>query len=201
MSRLTDDEKQAMCRFVMRASGEVTGLPPEGLCVPAAGLLVRLLRGGGELALLQAGSASWRCVNADDDGVGFTHFSYVWEPASAVTRAKIAAGELPELHAWVGVLNQDGSGKWLIDPTTGAWPDQLERTLGLSWRGARPPKYLWHDVAIPQIYDCEYWPEREACLLAERKWLAWWRDFEGAFSEWSCRAGRTRDRISRSTTW
>lgn len=90
-------------------------------------------------AELRAGTACWR-FNAHDDGHTPTHFSYVWDPDSPLSRAMLERGLLPEMHCWVSI------------PRTGEVVDLTTRYLvfraaqaGMKWTAPEPPPFLWTD--------------------------------------------------------
>jgi hypothetical protein len=134
---------------------------PEKACLYWAYYTVEVIETFGIRAIIQAGSASWPRVRPDqDDGVSSTHHSYVWEPDSPITKARVAAHELPELHCWAALPNRGE----IIDMTTGYWPEQCQRILGLDWPGDKPPAYFWGTAAeLPQ--SVMYAPDMQAIRL------------------------------------
>jgi len=134
------------------AVGEARGLvqaewpeaPREASCLYLAVALQGVLFfRHGLRAMLQAGTAVWPRV-LEDDGVSDSHFGYVWEPDSDVTRARLALGVLPELHCWLG-LSPERSGveePTIVDPTTGSWPERAG-WAGRPWEAPPPPDFLW----------------------------------------------------------
>lgn len=115
------------------------GLPSQA-CLYWAYYTVEVLKAVGIRAVIQAGSASWPRLRSDqDDGVAPTHHSYVWEPDSTVTKARLAAGAMPELHVWAAIPARGE----LIDMTTKYWPEQCRLIQGLDWPGDTPPAYFW----------------------------------------------------------
>lgn len=113
-----------------------------GLCLYWARAVVDELRSQGEYAILQAGSLSWPLVTPDDDdGVTATHFSYVWEPDSPVTRAMLNARLMPEMHVWAALPRRGHRGQ-IVDLTTCFLRGEAERR-GLRWTAPPPPDYLW----------------------------------------------------------
>jgi len=88
--------------------------PEQGCLFYAAYTAVAVSRRGVR-AVLQAGSASWLFKAAErDDGVGPTHYSYVFEANSRMTALRLGQGMLPELHCWAAIP-QTGE---IIDLTT-----------------------------------------------------------------------------------
>ena len=120
---------------------------------------LRVLERRGVRALLQAGSMEFP-MGGIDDGVNATHFSYIWEPESAETRARIAREEMPEMHVWVGLPD---SGE-ILDVTTCFHQTQARR-LGLLWRGPAPPPFLWERA--------DQLPGRGVIYIPERRAIAW----------------------------
>lgn len=110
----------------------------------AAGVVLELHKMGIR-AIIQAGTMQWPVVDvADDDGVGHTHFSYMWEPDHPLTRARIAANLLPEMHIWAAIPDPGRPGRGeLVDLTTAYLPRQAREKGGVAWRGKKPPEYLW----------------------------------------------------------
>lgn len=136
------------------------GPDPAMACLYWSFYACRVLERRGERAIVQVGSASWRCV-AHDDGVSATHFSYVWEPQSQATRERIAAGLMPELHAWVA-LPLRGE---LLDVTLGFQPAQARR-LGVAWSAPEPQAYVWGDQRQLDALGFLYAPNRLAIAWA-----------------------------------
>jgi hypothetical protein len=132
-----------------------------GGCVWAAFFGVAVLRRHGYQACLQAGSLSWRILNPeDDDGkpTTSTHFSYHWDPAQLPSRMGMAMGCMPEIHAWVGLVDRQE----LVDFSLGDLKRQVTK-LGFNWRTADPPPFLWCGVRdLPE--HAHYEPSRDATL-------------------------------------
>ena len=95
----------------------------------------------GVRAILQAGSASWPFKAPErDDGVGPTHYSYMFEAGSTSTVLRLANGRLPEMHCWAAI---PATGE-LIDLTTRHLPELLPRALpGEEWSAPVPPLLFW----------------------------------------------------------
>lgn len=131
-------------------------------CLYLAGILIEVAQRYGIRLVLQAGSASWKCVEDwQDDGVSPNFFSYVFEPDSSATRMLLAQGYLPELHAWAG----DPERQEVVDITTGSWPQQALNLAGMKWPGERPPDWFWggrSDLGDRALYR----PDPTATLIA-----------------------------------
>lgn len=127
---------------------QMTGSEESKSCLAAAVLTCQVLSEHGQRAVLQAGSMSWPLVTPEqDDGVGATHFSYVWEPDSEETKRRIASRLFPEIHCWAAL--PDVGGGTIIDVTTRHFQERAKH-LNLTWRAAPPPDVLWTDV--------DHWP-------------------------------------------
>jgi hypothetical protein len=138
------------------------GLAPEGACLVYAAEIIEAARKRGLRLVLQAGSAFWpRMTDAQDDGVSPTHFGYEWDPPQVARH--LAAGHLPEMHAWAG----DPVTHDLVDLTTGRFPAQCRRMLGEGWPGVQPPAAWWGPArSLPD--GVSYVPNREATMLAHQ---------------------------------
>lgn len=111
-----------------------------GACVLLAHHTMEVLIEEGFRPLIQAGTMCWpRVTEEQDDGVSSTHFSYVWEPDHLQSQAQIAAGRLPEMHVWVGLIE---TGE-VVDLTTRDFPRAHRNLLAEPWLGPLPPDYLW----------------------------------------------------------
>lgn len=113
----------------------------ERSCLYTSLYTVLFLKQRGILSCLQAGSTGWRIVPSDlDDGIGITHFSFVWSPHEMASRIAMMSGDLPEMHVWVGIpATQE-----LIDLNTGQLPAFLKHVCpGQEWLAPAPPDYLW----------------------------------------------------------
>lgn len=132
-----------------------------GLCLYYAKETMAVLTRHGRKAVIQAGSLQWPCLRPeDDDGVISTHFAYMWSPGDPISLLSMVAGNLPEIHCWVGLLEEQE----IVDFST----RHLKRAAaahGVRWTAADPPSYLWCPVSkIPG--DVRYIPNREASLYA-----------------------------------
>ena len=166
MDELSHLYRGMICAWSVDQARRILGVQ-HGVCLASAGLLTAALSrrlGDDHLVLIQAGSAGWRRLHAeDDDGTVDTHISCVWDPGHPASMARMLAGGLPELHAWVGVIR--GDHQWLIDPTSGHWPVAC-RAAGMDWLYDEPPEYVWArcDEGLPE--GCYFSPDREACEFA-----------------------------------
>ena len=135
---------------------------PGQACLYWAHYTVEVLKALGVLAVFQAGSASWPRLRPDqDDGVSPTHHSYVWEPDSVVTKARIVAGAMPELHVWAAIPEHGE----IIDMTTRYWAEQCRLIQKLDWPGDKPPTYFW-GTADEMPAGVMYAPDMTAIALA-----------------------------------
>ena len=136
---------------------------PGQACLYWACYTVQVLKALGVRAIIQAGSASWPRLRPDqDDGVSPTHHSYVWEPDSAVTKARLAAGAMPELHVWAAIPDRGE----IIDMTTRYWPHQCWLSQQRDWPGDKPPTYFWGTAnELPE--GVLYAPDITAIALAQ----------------------------------
>lgn len=156
-------EKERLFDRVMAAvlgDPELGLLPPRARCVFFAAETVRAIRALGVRAILQAGSAGWPRVRPEqDDGklTTATHFSYMWSPHERLSREAMAAGFMPELHAWVAVPRTDE----IVDLTTCYWPEQARAIGGYAWPGALPPRFFWGGAKHLPV-GVFYRPEPEA---------------------------------------
>lgn len=156
------ETKQAIVNEVRSRIDELGCTIPEKACLYWAKLTVKVLKEHGIRGVLQAGSLSWPIIRPEeDDGKCSTHFSYMWEPYTAITIQRIREDVLPEMHVWVGI---PATGE-LVDITTRYLKQQCQETAGLPWRGDEPPDYLWDKA--PQIPDKVFYEvDNKATLLA-----------------------------------
>lgn len=108
-----------------------------GLCLPLAVEIIRELSRFNVRAVLQAGSAQWKCM-AIDDGVSSTHFAYMWE-MSPLTQQRLLNNMLPEMHCWVGIP----STQEIVDVSTNDLVEQAKLRAGINWTAELPPDYIW----------------------------------------------------------
>jgi hypothetical protein len=107
---MTDNLKREMAgvvkAMVLNLAPSLQDKTSGGACIYATAIGYALLRKAKVNVLIQGGSMSWP-LRADgiDDGIGDTHFSYMWEcednPAKALR--DILRGTLPEMHAWLAI--------------------------------------------------------------------------------------------------
>lgn len=132
-------------------------MPIGATCLYHAVFAVEAIRARGVRAILQAGSTSWRCVPDHlDDGVAPNAFSYMWDPEAA--RHVFEAGGMPEMHVWAATPRPLA----IVDLTTGYFPDQAQRLLGLPWTAPRPPPFVWGEPPP----GCRYEPHEAAVRVA-----------------------------------
>jgi hypothetical protein len=150
--------------MVAEIEKRISRLPNEpGQCLHIAHQVCNVLHKFDQYAVIQAGSLQWpRLRREDDDGVVDTHFSYMWSPLTPQSVVSMAAGNLPEMHVWVGMPDE----QILIDFTT-KFLTLAAAKLGMAWTAPEPPKYLWTSArALPD--RVVYTPNAEATLLACR---------------------------------
>jgi len=136
-----------------------------GCCLYLAGMAGVAAMKRGILLTPQAGTCYWPRVTAEtDDGVEANRFGYEWngDPASA-KRATMRPGivPMPEMHVWCA----DPVAREIVDLSSGLFPKQCERIIGLPWKAPLPPDFFWGQaVTAPRgvLYD----PNREATTLA-----------------------------------
>lgn len=132
-----------------------------GLCLYYAHRTATVLWRHGREAVIQAGSLQWpRVRRSEDDGLMNTHFAYMWTPAAPASRASAALGGLPEMHVWVGLVDQQE----IVDFTT-RHLRAAAMQRGLAWTTDDPPPYLW--CRADQTPDwVVYRPDRDATIYA-----------------------------------
>lgn len=180
LNRATRDEIYRRTLAAVRADIGQAGGPDDPICLIGRCLDVawhgyRIIRSwpGAPRTIIQAGSAGWPRVPADqDDGQSPTHFAYQWDPKSDVARLARAgivpvvrregglAFSLPEMHVWLGCPD---SGE-IIDFTVGLWPLACKATLGLDWPGPAPADYFWN-FGTRRPEGVHYLPDRDAIDL------------------------------------
>lgn len=132
-----------------------------GTCLYSAHLVADCLWNLGERVVIQAGSLQWpRVRREEDDGAINTHFSYMWTPDDPASIAAMAAGKLPEMHVWAGLIDHQE----IIDFSVGQLEKEAARA-GLAWTADPPPAYLW--ASADRLPDWViYTPNRDATILA-----------------------------------
>lgn len=138
---MTKEEKDKIVAAV-RAQVDAD-CPPQnggGLCLFLAVKLCNELGKHGIRAVLQAGSAQWKCM-AIDDGVSPTHFAYMWE-MSPLTKLRLSQGKMPEMHCWVGLPDTQE----IVDISTRDLVMQAKLRADITWTANPPPDYIWSDA-------------------------------------------------------
>ena len=157
--RMTETVKREMARAVDRVVNNCWPNRKYGLCLQRATVGSMLLAQRGVRAIIQAGSASWPCIDlALDDGKMDTHFSYQWAIGQNIDPATVE-DQLPEMHCWLAIPKT----RELVDFSMGEQPRLAALTAGLTWTGPLPPEYLWTDSLPEGVY---YEPNAEAIRLA-----------------------------------
>lgn len=133
-----------------------------GACLYLAWAVCTVAKAHGLRLLLQAGTACWvRVTDATDNGIEANVFGYEWHADSPQTIALLAANKMPEIHVWAA----DPVAAEIIDLTTGRWPAQCRKLLGVDWKAPKPPPFYWgspRDVPGVGFYKAE----RSACEVA-----------------------------------
>lgn len=160
---LTVAEKDLIVSMARQAADKHEYNTNGGRCLPLAVELMKELARCNVRAVLQAGSAQWRCVK-DDDGISNTHFAYVWE-MSDITRMRMADGMMPEMHCWIGIP----STQEIVDISTYMLPEQAKLRAGINWTAELPPDYIWSGRdGFPE--GARYLVDKDATMVA--LWLA-----------------------------
>jgi hypothetical protein len=134
------------------------------LCAPVAMCTSMVAHRFGIVLALQAGSAYWPRVTPEtDDGVEANRFGYEWEPHSPVTLERLRQGAFPELHVW---LYSPATGE-IVDPTSGAFPEQCQKLTQQAWKAPAPPDFFWDKPeTLPDL--ASYRADKTATLLVMR---------------------------------
>lgn len=119
--------------------------------------------------MLQAGSAWWPRLDEETRG-GDPRVMFGYQFEEGATLKTWVRGQLvdvlPEVHTWLGIRHQDGSGT-LVDPTTGTWPEASLELHGIDWPGRKPPPFLWeHQDRIDEKWERPYSPSYHCSLVA-----------------------------------
>ena len=110
-----------------------------GQCLHIAHAAVSVLHKFDQYAVIQAGSLQWpRLRPEDDDGVVDTHFAYMWGGLTPESVVSMAAGNLPEIHVWAGLPDE----QIIVDFST-RYLTIAAASLGMAWTAPQPPKHLW----------------------------------------------------------
>ncbi len=139
----------------------------EAACLYWAGYTAACLSRRYQLrAIIQAGTTEWPCVK-HDDGVSITHFGYVYEADSNMTRVMLASDLMPEMHVWAAIPSRNE----IIDLTTRYLVDQAKHRANITWSAPAPPDFIWSpaDELPPGVI---YRPDPSATLWALRKLAA-----------------------------
>lgn len=132
-----------------------------GLCLYYAHHALSILHRHGYRATIQAGSLQWpRIKPEEDDGVSNTHFAYMWTPGAYESAMSVMMGNLPEMHCWVGIVDQQE----IVDFTTRHLKTAAS-ALGMAWTAPDPPRYLWCPAKETPHWVC-YAPNRDASIYA-----------------------------------
>jgi len=164
----TDKARQAIFETVKKDIRSLGVSQPEKSCLYYAYFGgCRLSMYGYECSLV-AGTASWRFLpDWLDDGkdTTMTHYTYMFEEDSEVTRRAIAAKLMPEMHCWVAARRSKEHRVFLVDMTTG-FQAATAKERGYEWHpDCKLKEHLW--LYADQInQDCVYAPDQEATLLA-----------------------------------
>jgi hypothetical protein len=150
---LSDDDKRAIiCKVRRHFFGQwwrmPTSKPPISMaCLYWAAATVRVLRGAGLDAQLQAGSCFWPVVDEevyyDRDFKGHRNYGYEFDPDHPFSRAAVLESRMPEMHCWAAVAGwRTGNSSHVIDVTPRYWPEHAA-LAGVIWPGRKPPPFLW----------------------------------------------------------
>jgi hypothetical protein len=142
----------ARARFTVRFPDR----SPVGRCVHLSGCMIEELAERGIKGVFQAGSCYWPRLTpeqfkaAPEDVAPW--FGYQWEPKSPQSLEAMAQGNLPEMHAWVGIV----ATQEIVDISCWYFPEVLagnfvgttlddnKNKIGpLGWPGVKPPEFLW----------------------------------------------------------
>lgn len=110
---------------------------------------------------LQAGDMHWRMISPDrDNGTEATWFGYEFDLSQPFSKAAIADGNLPEIHIWCCLPEQNA----IVDFSTGFLAGVAEQKHGYVWSAPKPPLYVFGDPPVGTFYR----PKKEAILYAWR---------------------------------
>lgn len=134
-------------------------------CLYATVYMSFALRNRNIVALPQAGSMSWLFVDPKkDDGVSPNTFSFIWSPTEANSIGAMMAGNLPEMHFWVGLPQTQE----IVDINTCYFPQwQAKYDIG-DWSAKKPPKYFWGDSQALAKHCASYEPVHAAMLYGNQ---------------------------------
>ncbi len=129
-----------------------------GNCVHWSLCAARVLNRYGFKPIIQGGTLQWPMVTEEeDDKVTMSHMGYVWSPNNQISLAAMAAGYMPEMHVWLGLLDTQE----IIDFSTGNF-SKWALAHNLPWRMPPSPKYLWGKPPPWTVYEAI----EEATVLA-----------------------------------
>lgn len=112
----------------------------QGACLYWTRVTMRELSRRGLRPVLQAGTMLWRVIPAArDDGHTATHFGYEWTPNDPFSREAVARGQLPEVHIWVALPDEE----CLIDFSTQYFPKLAKERHGIDWLTEPPPQFIF----------------------------------------------------------
>lgn len=138
---------------------EYGDVPEHKGCLYLAEAFNRAAAQRGLKAILQAGTAMFQF--RADDGVGNTHFSYVFDQQAAMKR--LTQGLWPEMHAW----NYIPSTGEIVDLSTKHQREQARLLCGFVWQPEFAlPGYLWTLPEQLQGSTMIYRADLVACMLA-----------------------------------
>ena len=153
-------KRKKMIAEIERSLAQLDDRP--GLCLHVAHRVAQVLWRHKLPVVLQAGSLQWPRIRLpeEDDGEINTHFSYMFSPHTLASRLSMAAGNLPELHCWVGLVDTQE----IVDFSTRHLAGAALK-LEMFWTAPAPPRFLW--CGANQLPDqVRYEPNREATLYA-----------------------------------
>lgn len=108
-------------------------------------------------SIAQAGTAHFRFLPAHlDDGVCDTHHGFEWSPYTPQSMAKIAEGQLPEIHCWLAIPET----REIVDFSTG----YIHHGCPHPWQADPLSRYLWRREGDSHP-GCVYRPHPEAILF------------------------------------
>lgn len=163
----TRDLVSSVSRSIFRESFGKLALKEHAACMQWSGIVAAVLCKQGYKAILQAGSAQWRF--RDDDGENPDWFGYVYDSHAAL--ARLQEGKMPEMHVWVGVV--DEREPVLVDVTTRFQAKQAKLLHGFDW----DPAYVMDGELYLPCREAEsvdlavrYYPNKSATILAIQLW-------------------------------
>lgn len=123
--------------------------------------LRRVMVRDGHTALVMAGSAAFQ-VSGDASGPFFLEYRFRHRHAAAA----VAAGQLPEMHAWVTMFIKGGAFE-LADLTTGAQAELIRIEYEVDWQeDFKLPSFLWCTPEELKAYKVAYVHSNAASEMA-----------------------------------